>query len=260
MSEDYFIGVHDRELERLKAQHRAWLPETEALWTAAAFGPGQHVVDLGSGPGFAAVDLAKRVGRVTAIDKAANFLDHVRRQEIANVATLVRDLTRDDLKETFDGAFCRWFLAFLIADLDAVLDRIHASLRPGGVLAAMEYLGVEGVTSSPPMRGFDAHTRAWIDFYRANGGDTSIGRYLPQRLEQAGFRIRSVRVVGGLAHRGERWWHWWGRLFDDFGDTLVGGGFMAADELANLKIDWIHAPPGAFIHTPLLLQVVAERR
>jgi SAM-dependent methyltransferase len=262
MSDDYFIGVHARELERLKDQHAAWLPETRALWQDAGFGAGDHVVDLGAGPGFAALDIAPSVKRVTAVDKAAHFLEYVQGRA-ANVDIHCADITRnDDLGGPYDGAFCRWFLAFLINDLDNVLARIHGALKSGGVFAAMEYLNVGAVTSSPPIRGFDAHTNAWIDFYAANGGDTAVGRYLPQRLEQAGFRLRSVRTVGGLSFAGERWWNWWGRLFEDFGDALVDSGFMAREALDHLKSDWAAASHDrhAFIHTPVIAQIVAEKR
>ena len=59
MADDYFIGVHARELERLRDQHAAWRPETEALWKAAGFRAGQHLADLGCGPGYSALDLAR---------------------------------------------------------------------------------------------------------------------------------------------------------------------------------------------------------
>jgi hypothetical protein len=65
-----------------------------------------------------------------------------------------------------------------------------------------------------------------------------------------------------MAVPGHRWWTWWGRLMTDFGDTLAAGGFMGADELAGLRRDWAEASrrPEAFMHTPLLLQVVALKQ
>src|SRR5687768_8815425 len=141
MNDHYFIGVHARELERLKDQHAAWEPETRALWQRAGFGAGQHIADLGSGPGFSAFDLADVVGpsgRVTALDKAAPFVGFLsaeaKRRGLANTVPVVADITHTDaLGGPFDGAFCRFFLAFLTADLEPVLARIHGSLKPGGV-------------------------------------------------------------------------------------------------------------------------------
>ena len=267
--DDYFIGVDARELERLRDQHAAWRSETESLWASAGFGAGQHLVDLGSGPGFTALDLAQRVGptgRVAALDKASAYLDFVkaeaRRRHAANVYTVEADITQiDAIDGHFDGAFCRFFLAFLIADLDAVLSCIYRSLKPGGVFAAMEYLTLASATCSPPVRGFDAHTQAWIRFYSDNGGDTAVGSYLPAKMRNAGFRITHSNCVGGMARSGTRLWHWWGRLMADFGDKLAAGGLMTAEELRQLREGWAHltGQPDAFIHTPVLMQLVGRK-
>lgn len=270
MSDDYFIGVGESELARLRDQHAAWLPETRALWERAGFANGHHIADLGSGPGFTAFDLARLVGErgtVTAVDKAAPFLRYVEtqagRQGLPGVRTLEADVARDPLGEgAFDGAFCRFFLAFVIADLDAALEHVRASLKPGGTFAMMEYLTLESAACAPPLRGFDAHTRGWIDYYLANGGDTAVGTVLPSRLAAAGFDVASIECVGGMARAGSRWWNWWGRLMSDFGAKLVAGGYMREDERRGLDEDWARASrdPLAFIHTPVLVQIVSRTR
>jgi SAM-dependent methyltransferase len=269
MSGEYFIGVNEAELGRLRDQHAAWLPETSALWRRAGFAAGQRIADLGSGPGFTTFDLAQIAGargRVTAIDKASPYLryvdDEARRRGVGNVDTLEADLTRDTPGDAaYDGAFCRFFLAFVIGDLDAALANVHRSLAPGGAFAAMEYLTLGAAACSPPIRGFDAHTRGWIDYYLAHGGDTTVGSVLPARLAAAGFEVESIECVGGMARAGSRWWRWWGRLMTDFGAKLVDGGYMRGTERQALEEDWgrASADPNAFIHTPVLVQIVARR-
>jgi ubiquinone/menaquinone biosynthesis C-methylase UbiE len=269
MTEDYFIGVHARELERLRDQNAAWLPETQALWARAGFISGQHIADLGSGPGFTAFDLARiagAAGSVTAVDKAAPYLSFVEaeaeRQGLSNVRAVEADVAAAALgDEIFDAAFCRFFLAFVIAELEETLEHIHRSLKPGGTFAAMEYLTLEAAACSPPIAGFDAHTRGWIDYYLANGGDTRVGCVLPSLLAAAGFDVVSIECVGGMAPAGTRWWNWWGRLMTDFGEKLVAGGFMRAAELSDLQHDWARASsdPLAFIYTPVLVQTVARK-
>jgi ubiquinone/menaquinone biosynthesis C-methylase UbiE len=270
MTDDYFIGVHGRELERLQAQHAAWAPETRSLWSRAGFGPGQRIADLGSGPGFSALELSEVVGSsgsVTAIDKATPYLDFLgaetRRRGLANVRAVESDLLSIDALESapLDGAFCRFLLAFLIADLDRVLGAIYRSLRPGGVFAAMEYLTLRSATASPPMRGFDAHTNAWIEYYLKHGGDTAVGTALPQRLAQAGFELTHAHCVGGMAGPAHRWWAWWGRLITDFGDTLASDGYMTREALRQLQDDWAQRSQqdDAFIYTPVLVQLVAKK-
>ena len=269
MSGDYFIGVTSSEIDRLRTQHEAWRPETESLWAEAGFPSMKSLMDLGCGPGFTSVDLARVVGtsgNVCAVDKASSYLtylaDHARGQGITNVTTLNADLTRaGSVAGRFDGAFCRWFLAFLKDDLGVVFDNVRESLRPGGVFAAMEYLTLRSVTCSPPSAAFDANTRAWIEFYAQHGGDTSIGESLPHRLTESGFRIRSLRCVGGMAHPSHRWWGWWGRLIRDFGPKFVESGLLRPDHWDTLQRDWesFSVDSNSFIYTPILLQVVAER-
>jgi len=101
---DYFIGVNPLEIERLRDQHTAWLPETQALWRQAGFASGQHIADLGSGPGINTFDLARIVGaagRVAAVDKAPRYLDFVRaesaRRGVHNVYTLETDLAAENV-------------------------------------------------------------------------------------------------------------------------------------------------------------------
>lgn len=267
---DYFIGVNASEIDRLRHQHEAWRPETELLWKEAGFGSCGSIVDLGSGPGFTSLDLARTVGNggeICGVDKAQGYLeylaDEARAQSIDNVTVLNADATtRGSIPGSFDGAFCRWFLAFLTDNLGVVLENVHDCLRPGGRFAAMEYLTLRSVTCSPPSAAFDAHTRAWIEFYARHNGNTSVGASLPPRLLEAGFAIRSLKCVGGMANPRHRWWEWWGRLMRDFGPQFVETGLLESTEWELLQRDWaaLSRQPFAFIHTPILLQVIAERR
>src|SRR5690349_951559 len=118
---EYVLGTHDEEIDRLALQHRVWRPEVHAAWQAAGFGAGHHLVDVGCGPGFATMDLAKVVGaggRVTGIDASHRFLDALEAEaasrSLQNVTTVNQDL--DDpiqIGPPIDGAWVRWVLAFV---------------------------------------------------------------------------------------------------------------------------------------------------
>src|SRR5262249_26163508 len=74
---EYVLGTHDEELARLGLQHRVWRPTALACWHRAGVTVGSRVLDVGAGPGFAAVDLAEIVGptgRVVAVERSARFV------------------------------------------------------------------------------------------------------------------------------------------------------------------------------------------
>ena len=68
----YPFGYGDEELQRLGEQHRVWEEENQRFLSRVGFGRGNTLVDLGCGPGFTTLDLARRVGpmgRIIAVDR-----------------------------------------------------------------------------------------------------------------------------------------------------------------------------------------------
>src|SRR5438876_12309584 len=96
---DYLLGTHDEELARLALQHRVWRPRALDAWRRAGFTVGQTLIDVGCGPGYAAVDLAEIVGpsgRIIALDRSQRFLaalqSSARRRELENISVHELDL------------------------------------------------------------------------------------------------------------------------------------------------------------------------
>src|SRR6476661_6926537 len=96
---DYVLGTHDDEIVRLGVQHNVWRPRALGAWQRAGFTAGQTIVDVGSGPGYATLDLAELVGptgRVIAVDRSRRFLDTLdaRREArgLSNVEIIESDL------------------------------------------------------------------------------------------------------------------------------------------------------------------------
>ncbi|HEX7518582.1 MAG TPA: class I SAM-dependent methyltransferase [Chthoniobacterales bacterium] len=113
---DYVLGTHDEELTRLGLQHRVWRPVVLDCWQRAGITIGKRVLDVGAGPGYAAVDLAEIVaptGEVTALERSHNFVSAMketcRARSLTNVNILELDLMTDDLpKGNYDFSSCRW--------------------------------------------------------------------------------------------------------------------------------------------------------
>lgn len=265
---DYFIGVHQKEVERLRRQHLAWQPATQQLIKTANLPACKNILDLGCGPGFTTFELADACpnAHITALDKATLYQKYLQariaQKQASNITPLqadILDLAQQD--KLYDGAFCRWVLAFLIADLPAILASIYQKLAPGGVFAAMEYLTLDSFTSAPPNKNFDAHTQAWKVFYLKNHGDANIGTYLPQLLTDAGFVIESINCVGGMAPVQHRWWYWWKDAFHDFAPIFVEQGLMTQADFDGLAAYWKEqtATNNGFIYTGIISQIVARK-
>ena len=49
--QEYLLGTHDEEIERLGLQHRVWRPNVLACWRRAGIKAGSRVLEVGAGPG-----------------------------------------------------------------------------------------------------------------------------------------------------------------------------------------------------------------
>src|SRR3989304_6218773 len=153
---EYVLGTDDEELMRLGFQHRVWGEQAFALWERAGFAPGQTIIDVGCGPGFATLDLARLVGpkgHVIAVDHSARFLEHLKgqlaAQGIQNVETRLQSVEQLDLpKESIDAAYARWVLCFL-GDAQSVVAAVAKALRTGGVFAVQDYFQYRTATLAP---------------------------------------------------------------------------------------------------------------
>lgn len=55
---DYILGTEEDEVQRLGLQHLVWRPRVTDAWRRAGFTVGQHIADIGCGPGYATWRLA----------------------------------------------------------------------------------------------------------------------------------------------------------------------------------------------------------
>jgi ubiquinone/menaquinone biosynthesis C-methylase UbiE len=139
---EYVLGTDTDELVRLGFQARLWSDDAVSLWKRAGFRPGQTILDVGCGPGFASRDLAQLLGptgRVVGIDESARFLEHLAGAELtphsAPIETRLADVQRMELEAgRYDGAYARWVLCF-VKDPGAVVANVARALRPGAAAA-----------------------------------------------------------------------------------------------------------------------------
>lgn len=142
---DYQLGHEADELERLNVQGRALAAPTRALVEAAGLRAGMRVVDLGSGGGdmsFVVAEVVGPSGEVVGIERApeavAQATARARRRGLPNVRFVLGDIHDALDSGSFDAVVCRLVLMY-VRDPSAVLRTQAAALRPGGVIAPIEF-------------------------------------------------------------------------------------------------------------------------
>jgi SAM-dependent methyltransferase len=267
--QEYLLGTDQAELERLGFQHRLWAPQTVALWEEAGFGPGMTLLDLGSGPGYASVELAQLAGRdgsVIAVDLSHRFLQHLDSLApapgAAPIRTLQSDAHRLDLADaSVDGAWARWVLCFT-ADPGAVTGEMARVLRPGGRFAILDYVNYRAFTVAPKSPAVERVLDATEASFRAHGGSGDVGMELPRLLAEAGFVLTHLEPVVRVARPGSPLWQWPTTFFRGYTASLVELGLLTDDEAAAFHAAWatLSEDPHAFFFTPPLIGIVATRR
>jgi len=143
-SAEYPLGNTDAEHERLIRQAARVAPVTERFFRAAGVGPGQRVLDIGSGVGDVAMLVARLVGpsgEVVAIEREPKSIAKARvrvtEAGFHNVSFTESDVGEIPDGKPFDAAVGRFILMY-VPDPVAVLRSISQLVRPGGVLVFQE--------------------------------------------------------------------------------------------------------------------------
>lgn len=265
----YILGTHDAELVRLGLQHRIWRPHATAAWRRAGFTLGQTLLDVGCGPGYAALDLAQIVGptgRVVAIDRSRRYLDALeasaRALSLTHLDTHELDLDEHPLPDVrADGAWSRWVYAFLRRP-EALLEQVIARVRPGGVLVMHEYVDYRAWRVSPRQPAFERFVEHVIASWRDHGGEPDVGMDLPRWLVARGCDIVEARSISDVARPGDALWPWPDAFVEVGLARLVELGRVPADEAAEVRAAWAAtaSTPGGFVITPTVIEVIARRR
>lgn len=260
---DYILGTHDEEIHRLGVQHAAWRADALAAWRTAGIGPRQTILDVGCGPGFAALDLAESVGsggRVVAIDRSERFLAALGARGRENITLYRADLDCGEFPDVrADGAWCRWILTFS-RNPRAVLARVAKAIRPGGTIVLHEYFDYSTWRAAPqcePLERFvDAVMRSWRD----SGGEPDVALLLPAWLAKLGFTLRKVRPIVNAVQPGDAKWAWLRAFVNVNRARLVELGYLSANEAVEIWEAWerMEKTPGAWMITPGVLEIIGS--
>src|SRR4051794_4741111 len=265
---DYVLGTHDEEIARLGLQHRVWRPVALDCWQRAGITIGKRVLDIGAGPGYAAVDLAEIVGptgQVVALERSHNFVGAIesvcRSRGLANVKIHEMDLMTDDLPAgDYDFAWCRWVVSF-VNDPGLMIKKL-ASVMPTGSRSIFHEYGHYETWQFFPRLPMQEHFREHvIATWRESGGEPDGAARLPELLGKNGFAIRATRPHIFCLRPSDYMWQWPATFIDTYLPRLIEMGRIDKEFANHVRTDLESAEKNrdGFMVTPLVLEIIAEK-
>jgi len=199
-SSSYALGNTNTEHERLIWQAALLAPYTERFFREAGIGPGQRILELGSGVGDVAMLTARLVGpsgMVVGIERdgssIARATARVAEAGLRNVTFIQSDVSEAASNGPFDGAVGRFILEF-VPDPLAVLRRVLRLVRPGGIVAFQE-------PSYTPFLSLSTNSPLWFagvsliqETLQRAGANTDIGLALHRIFQDAGLHAPTMRM------------------------------------------------------------------
>jgi SAM-dependent methyltransferase len=261
----YVIRGGQAGFERLQVLAGLRLPDTRDLFDRVGVTPGGTCIDLGSGSGDIAAELARRVGpygRVTALDMDGTKLELARAMAasagLANLTFAEANLEHWSSPPSFDLVYNGLVLQHLRDPLD-LLRRMWAAVRPGGVLV-VEDADFDGLFCWPPNSGFDFYADRYREVLRRRGGDPAIGRKLCRLFLTAGIPDPQLKLVQRAEISGP------GKsmalsTLASTADAILAEGLATADEV-DVALHDLGAyidDPSTVIGEPRLFQVWARK-
>jgi SAM-dependent methyltransferase len=196
----YALGSTDAEHERLIRQAARLAPLTERLFREAGIGPGQRVLDLGSGVGDVAMLAGRLVGpsgEVVGIERDPRSLDRARARVaeagLHNVSFIESDASQIPDSEPFDAAVGRFILMF-VPDPVAVLRSLSRLVRPDGVLAFQEPSWAPFLLLSARLPLWSAGVSLIHETLRRSGANTEMGFALYRIFQEAGLPAPTMHM------------------------------------------------------------------
>lgn len=178
--------------------------------------PGGHVLDVATGTGLVTAELLRRGYQVTGVDQSAGMLDAAR-QRFGSSVELVRASAEDLPFE--DGSFDHLTVTYLlryVADPAATVAELARVVRPGGVLASLEF-GVPGGLARPL---WDSYVGLGLPL-----AGRLLGRGWREVGDFLGSSIRSFWEANPL-ERQLAWWHDAGLDGVEVRRLSLGGGVV----------------------------------
>jgi len=162
--------------------------------------PGEHILDIGAGPGLLAYDLARLVGgegRVVGLDNAAAMVSLARTRLAGMKQAECIEGQATELafpNSSFNAAVSTQVYEY-VADMPRALSELHRVLKPGGRALILDTDWRSIVWHSSDNARMDRMLAVWDDHLANPHLPATLGR----SMQSAGFTIRRVEIVPMLS-------------------------------------------------------------
>jgi len=237
MSELRYTEEAARQLEAMYLTRDVVAQRSETL-RQLQLAEGEHVIDIGCGPGFLCDEIAGAVGgsgHAVGLDISEDFVARAnQRNKRPWVEYRVCDATEiDEPDETFDVAACTQVIEY-IADADKALSETYRVLKPDGraVFVATDWDALVWHSDAPERMA--AVMKSW----EAHCAHPRLPRSLSERLRTAGFKIVGASVFPILNLE------WSDDSYSKGLSNLINGFVAARVEIPREDLDaWRHELP-----------------
>jgi SAM-dependent methyltransferase len=216
---EYVLDHHrEGERERLALMSRLLDPMHRRYIELIGVGPGTRTLEVGCGNGSISAWLAERVapdGRAVAVDLDLSLIE----ARGPNLELRQADIVAGPIEPgDFDLVTARAVLHH-VGNARAAVANLAASVRPGGAILLMEpdFLPVS-VAEPAAIRAF---WDGWLAWSREQRIDYMIGRRLPARLAELGFREIEATAETALYNGASPWAQYWTETVVELRDRLV---------------------------------------
>ena len=179
--------------ERLVRQAAWTAPHTERLFRRAGIGPGQRVLELGSGVGDVSLILARLVGEsgeVVGVERDLRSIERASARMRELGLTQVRYVQTDVLslpdEQPFDAGVGRYILMYM-RDPAAVLRDVARHVRPDGVIAFLDTSFRTFLEECKDLPLWREAARVMTETFRRSGANTEMGAQLRDAFVGAGL-------------------------------------------------------------------------
>ncbi|PYL42510.1 MAG: hypothetical protein DMF42_06690 [Verrucomicrobia bacterium] len=183
--------------------------------------PGARTLEVGCGNASISAWLADRVtpgGKAVALDVDLSLIN----VRAPNLELRQGDIVAGPVEHgSFDLVTARAVLHH-IADAEAAIKNLVASVRPGGALLLIEPDFLPVSVAEP--REVRAFWQGWLAWSRERGIDYHIGRALAPRLAALGLMQINGTAETAIYNGGSRWADYWTQTITELRDDLISSG------------------------------------